>query len=211
MPVSDKIFQLYQRFYAQKNVLTEAPALTIDTDDIGVAEFPEDKALAEMRRVAGYLMSRPDLSKIAFTDQVQIVRDAYQGQPFWQELLFDYLDLTLDVEEARLKREGDELREKTEELMYELRVKEAEVEEIVSHFADKIKAAKFHVDASALIRNYLKMAKSDEKLAWKMLTSNPAYFSPIVARDAKGKQVLSPSAAIDENKRLGRFLATVKG
>ena len=211
MSVSDKIIQLYQRFYAQKNMLGERPPLTIDVNKIGAAEFPTDQAMAEMTAAAAYLMGRSTLQNVSFKEQVQIVRDAYGDQPFWQQLLFDYLDLTLVVEEARLKRESEELHDKTEELLFELKVRENHVEDIISHFADKIQSADFHVDAKNLLRNYFKMARRDAKEAWEMLIKNPAYFSPIVARDDNGKEVLSPAHATAENIRLAHFLKGLKG
>lgn len=211
MSVSDKIVQVYQQFYAQKNVLTDAPVLTIDTNAIGVAEFPHDKAMTELGGVVAYLMGRPTLKNIPFKDQVQIVRDAYSDQPFWQQLLFKYLELTLDVEESRLKKEGEELRDKSEELLSNLKIQEAHIEDIADHFAAKIQAENFHVDAKALLKNYFKMARRDSQEAWRILTTNPAYFSPIVARDQNDKKVLSPARATAENTRLAHFLKTLKG
>lgn len=210
MSVSDKIFQMYQRFFAQKNILTEAPQLTIDINAVGVAEFPQEQALAEMNRVASYLMGRSDIQKIPFNDQVKIVKDAYQEQPFWQNLLFDYLNLTLDVEEARLKKEGEDLQDELEYALYKLQEKQSEQEELIDLYAKKIKDAGFQVDAHNLIKNYFKMLKRDKDEAWKVLTTNPAYFSPIITQDGE-KQILTPAKAIDENKRLAAFLKGLKG
>lgn len=210
MPVSDKIFQMYQRFFSQKNILTEAPQLTIDVNSVGVNDFPQEQALAEMNKIASYLMGRNDIQKIPFSERVKIVKDAYQEQPFWQKLLFDYLNLTLDVEEARLKKEGEDLQDELEYALYKLQEKQSEQEELVDLYAQKIKNAGFHVDAHNLIRNYFKMLKKDSKVAWDVLTTNPAYFSPIITQDGE-KQILSPAKAIDENKRLAAFLKGLKG
>jgi len=211
MSVSDKIFQLYQRFYAQKGVLTEAPALTINPDSIGVAEFPLEKAMDEISGVASYLMSIPPRKVVSNAEQIRIVRDNYQNQPFWQQLLFDYLSLKLDLEEARLKQEGKELYDKLTLLSFQIKSKENEADDIIAHFAQKIEAEHFHVDASSLLRNYFKMAKRSKDEAWGMLTTNPAYFSPIITRDEMGKEILSPDQAINENKRLAGFLKGLKG
>ena len=211
MSVSDKIIQVYQRFYAQRNMLGERPPLTIDANQIGAAEFPADQAMRELAVAAAYLMGRPTLQNVPFKEQVQIVRDAYGDQPFWQQLLFDYLDLTLTVEEARLKRESEELHDKTEELLFDLKARENHIEDIIAHFAEKIQAADFHVDAKNLLRNYFKMARRDAKEAWETLIKNPAYFSPIVSRDEEGKEVISPARATAENVRLAGFLKGLKG
>ena len=211
MPVSDKIAQLYQRFYAQRTVLTEAPTLSIDADAIGAAEFPTDKALAEMAAVAGYLMGLPPKSTPSFAKQVEIVQTAYQDQPFWQQLLLDFLALQLDVRESRLKQEGQTLYNEIDTLMQEVREQEQQAAGIVAHFAKKIDNAGFHVDAAALLRNYFKMAQRGEAEAWQILITNPAYFSPIKAHDDSGKEVLSPAQAVAENARLGHFLKGLKG
>ena len=81
----------------------------------------------------------------------------------------------------------------------------------MNHFAAKIAEEKFHVDGQSLIRNYLKMMRQDAKKAWEVLTTNPAYFSPIVAHDDSDKVVLSPAQATEENARLAHFLKEVRG
>ena len=211
MPISDKVSKMYQRFYAQKGILTGAPALTIDVNAIGGAEFPVDKALTEMAAVASYLMGVADMRKIPFERAVQIVQDAYAEQKFWQDLLFDYLGMTLDWEEADLKKEGAEIQKQISNGIEELENHERKVEAIVRHFSEKIAAEKFHVDGKRLIQNYLKMMSRDSKEAWNVLITNPAYFSPIVTRDEAGERVLTPDQAIEENTRLAGFLKNVKG
>ena len=210
MSVSDKIFQMYQRFYAQKAVLSAAPVLSINPDSIGSAEFPTDKALTEMEAVAAYLMGLSSLKNIPFDKQIKIVKDSYQGQDFWQNLLYDFLELKLDVEEAHLKEENEEIMDKLKEALFDIKIQERSIEDLVFYYTEKIEKEKFHVDAKALIRNYFKMMKKDAKMAWQVLTSNPAYFSPIKTKDENGKEVLSPDKAMEENKRLARFLKDLK-
>ena len=211
MSVSDEILQVYQRFYAQRSVLGEAPPLTIDPDAIGVAAFPTDKAMSELKAVALYLMGKSPNANIPFSEQLNIVENAYREQPFWQELLFDYLNLSLNVEELRLKQENADLRWQVEEALSDARIEEDYLNKIITHFADKIAQAGFRVDGENLIRNYFKMARTDEEHAWEVLTVNPAYFSPIITRDETGKVHLSPQQAIAENARLAHFLKGVKG
>ena len=211
MSISDKVIHIYQRFYAQKGVLNGAPTLTINADSLGVAEFPTDKAMTELDGVAAYLMGLPGLKNIPFDRQVKIVKESYQGQAFWQELLFDYLSLKLDLEEERLQEKSEEIADKVRMTQYQINEHEAHEEEIINHYAAKIAKEKFHVDAVSLIRNYMKMIRKDPKRAWEVLTTNPAYFSPIKVTDERGKTVLSPSQATAENARLAKFLKTLKG
>ena len=210
MSVSDKIFQMYQRFYAQKAVLSAAPVLSINPDSIGSAEFPTEKALTEMEAVAAYLMGLNSLKNIPFDKQIKIVKDSYQGQDFWQNLLFDFLELKLDIEEADIKEEGEEISDKLKEVLFDLKMQERSIDDLVSYYAEQIEREKFHVDAKALIRNYFKMMKKDAKMAWQVLTTNPAYFSPLKTRDEGGKEILSPDKAIAENQKLAQFLKGVK-
>ena len=210
MSVSDKIFQMYQRFYAQKAVLSAAPVLSIDPNRIGAAEFPTEKALTEMDAIAAYLMGLSTLKNISFDKQIKIVKESYQGQDFWQNLLFDFLELKLDIEEAQIKEEGEEISDKLKEILFDLKMQERNIEDLVQYYADKIEKEKFHVDAKALIRNYFKMFKKDQKMAWQVLTTNPAFFAPIKARTVDGKEILSPAKAIAENQKLAKFLKNLK-
>ena len=66
------------------------------------------------------------------------------------------------------------------------------------------------MNAEKLIANYLKMRRQDAKQAWSVLTTNPAFFSPINVKDEMGVVRLSKEAAIDENKKLAKFLKGLK-
>ena len=208
---SDKVIHIYQRFYAQRGVLNGAPTLSINADAVGTAEFPTEKAVAEMDAVAAYLMGLAGLKNIPFERQVKIVKESYQGQPFWQELLYDYLELKLDLEDERLEKQAEEVSDKILMTQYLIAEHEDHEEEIINHYAAKVAKEKFHVDAVALIRNYMKMIRKDPKRAWEVLTTNPAYFSPIKVMDERGKTILSPSQATAENAKLAKFLKTLKG
>ena len=208
---SDKVIHIYQRFYAQRGVLNGAPTLSINADAVGTAEFPTEKAVAEMDAVAAYLMGLAGLKNIPFDRQVKIVKESYQGQPFWQELLYDYLELKLDLEDERLEKQAEEVSDKILMTQYLIAEHEDHEEEIINHYAAKVAKEKFHVDAVALIRNYMKMIRKDPKKAWEVLTTNPAYFSPIKVMDERGKTILSPSQATAENAKLAKFLKTLKG
>ena len=103
----DSVRQVYQKFYAQREVLKGAPQLTIDADKIGMAEFPAERALNEMATMVAYLLGRRDISQMSFPEKLRAVQDAYGTQPFWRELLLDYLEMTIDVREVELKEEKE--------------------------------------------------------------------------------------------------------
>ena len=158
MTLSDAILKLYQRFYAQKELLKDAHSLTIDLTQIGISEFPTEQAISEMDKVASYLIGVPDISKITFDNRVKAVKQAYQNQPFWRDLLFDYLDMSLNIEEEKLKNTGKNILSEAQEVMNDIYYQEEQQNEIISVFASKITAEKFHIDAQALIKNYFKIA-----------------------------------------------------
>ncbi len=211
MDLSNSILKLYQRFYAQKELLKDAHTLTINLNQVDITEFPTEQAVNEMNRVASYLIGVQDITKVSFDNRVKAVKQAYQNQPFWRELLFDYLDMTLNIEEEKLKDKGIDILTNAQEVMNDIYYHEEQQNEMVSVYASKITAEKFHVDAKELIHNYFKMMKKDANEAWQVLITNPAYFSPIITTDSNGKKVLSPTQAIEENKKLASFLKKLKG
>lgn len=211
MSTSESVFQLYQRFYTQKKLLNGAPDLGIDINQIGMAEFPVDRALVELNALASYLTGHRDIGAIPFAERVQAVQKNYHNQPFWRELLLDYLELCLDIEDEKLAQKGTELHQKEQALMDQITDYENNVQNMIAHYANAVKQGKFHVDAERLIKTYFKMMRRDEDKAWEVLTSHPAYFSPIQTKDATGKVILTPSQAQAENDRLAAFLRTLKG
>ena len=164
MDLSNSILKLYQRFYAQKELLKDARTLTVDLNQIGETEFPTEQAISEMNRVASYLIGVQDITKVSFDNRVKAVKQAYQNQPFWRELLFDYLDMTLNIEEEKLKNNGKNILIDAQEVMNDIYYHEEQQNEMVSVYASKITSEKFHVDAYALIRNYTTNKKKNKVL-----------------------------------------------
>lgn len=211
MTIFEQTFHLYQRFYAQRSVLTDAPPLTLDVDDLDLVEFPQDQAFNEISGVASYLIGRSDIRKMPFKEALNVVQKAYSNQPFWYDLLMDYLGLLLDKNEKDLADQGIAIQERAEAVLDKINEVEARRKALIELYALKIEAEHFSVDARKLIRNYLKMMKKDAKKAWEVLISNPAYFSPIITKNGAGVQILSPAQAIEENKRLAQFMKRLKG
>ena len=77
---------------------------------------------------------------------------------------------------------------------------------IISSFLQKMKKKNYPVDAKRLITNYWKMCGQDAEKAWNILTTNPAFFAPIITVDEKGKTVISPKKASAINNELANFL-----
>lgn len=209
MTIEEKIFQVYQQFYDQRSVLQDAPPLTINPVVIGLRDFPIQHALTELNAVSSYLLGRSDISKVAFEDILNIIDSAYADQPFWRDLLLNYFDVVLSLQEEEHFRRGEILHQKSEDVMMEIASFEQKRKAIIDFVAGKIKEAHFHVDGRLLVYNYIKMLIRDADKARSEIVVNPAYFAPIQTKDNTGKSILTPSQAIDENKRLGKFLKKI--
>jgi hypothetical protein len=209
MTVEEKIFQVYQQFYDQRSVLQDAPLLTINPVVVGLRDFPVQQALVELNAMASYLLGRSDISRVAFEDALNIVDSAYADQPFWRDLLLNYLDAVLSLREEEYARKGGTLQEKTNKIISEIAQIERKRTAVINFFAQKIQEAQFHVDGRLLVYNYIKMLAHDADKAKVEIATNPAYFAPIQTKDSMGRDVLTPSQAIEENKRLGKFLKKI--
>ncbi len=208
------LLSVYQRMYEQKDLLPDVESY-LDYDASSLTPETVDSAslsAIEMRmgKVASYLMGRRDVFAEEIDALIPLVKNNYTDQEFWRELLFDFIEYMILREKVSVIEEEEALLEESKRLMLEIYQHEVVEKAIVDTFAAKIQKAGFKVDAKKLVRNYLKMKKQDAKHAWIMLTTNPAFFSPIIVKDAMGVVVVSKEDAINENKRLAKFLKGLK-
>ena len=82
--------------------------------------------------------------------------------------------------------------------------------ELIKQFGDQVAKEGFHIDAYRLIKTYFSMYRQDPKKAYETLISNPAYFSHIITTDKDDNILLTPTEAIEENKKLASFLKKLK-
>lgn len=206
---NEAVIDLYKKFYAQRSVLGEAPALSIDT-----AQFPTENQAQQMETelvaVVSYLLGVSSIKNYTTEQLIQMVEKGYGEQPFWKNLLLDYCQYQLDREKDELMSESFALQMEVLQALDALEEADEEKKRMIQAFADKIKAAKFPVDAVKLVRNFLKMSAVNAEKARETLITNPAYFAPIQTQNDMGKVVLSPKEATDTNKRLGKFLKSLK-
>lgn len=207
--ISDAFISLYKQFYAQRSVLGEAPALSVDS---GMApdQMPADKMNEELKSLVSYLLGIQNVTAYPLEDVIKMIDKGYSEQPFWKNLLLDYCAYQLDVEKARLTAESFELQMEAIKALDALEEADEEKERLIQAFADKIKKADFPVDSVKLVRNFIKMVAMNAEKARDTLITNPAYFAPIQTQNAQGKTVLTPKEAQDVNKRLGKFLKSLK-
>lgn len=209
--LSQKILvSIYLRLVEQKHLLASAGEyLTYNldlVDENALDTYFWENIEQQTAQVVSYLLQVSDVMKADFSGVLQKIEREYKNQPYWCKILFDFMDYTVEKEAEAIRFEKKQLLEDNEELMYQIRLHEEQERTIIKTFAAKVKEAGFKVDAEKLFKNYIKMMHQDEERAWEVLITNPALFSPILVRDAGGRVVLLPDQAVEENKKLAKFL-----
>lgn len=207
MTENQQLISLYKKLFDQKAILTKAPALTLDPTNATEQTFPTVQALTEIEQIIAYLLGLKSMHQVSLEQALSICQKAYATQPYWKDVILDYLDYKNDQEEAALKVEGQKIAQQGKDILEEIQQHETEFQSTVQSYAAQVEKANFPVDAKKLIRNYLNMASYDPEKAYKTLTENPAYFSPIKTQDKNGKQLLSAEQAKEQNKKLAHFLS----
>ena len=104
MSANDLLKEVYQKFWDQREVLTEAPALAQDPHS---ENFDTSLADTELTKLISYFMGVEDVQKIPFEEAVEIIKTHYASQPEWQKLLVNYMEyLTQKEEESLLAKES---------------------------------------------------------------------------------------------------------
>ena len=141
---------------------------------------------------------------------IEAVNKHYKQDDFWRNLLLDYIEIRQEQEEQKIATEKKTMQEDGLSLYAKLREFQKRRKEIIDSFASKMAAEKFPVDATRLFKNYLNMADLDSEEAWRVLCTNPAFFSPLIVEDKNGKRVLSINEAKEINKKMGAFIRKMK-
>lgn len=207
MTPNEQLWTLYQKLFAQRAVLTKAPALTLDLTSTTPDSFPANQALQEIKQIISYLLGVKNVDTLEPEKALNICQKAYAEQPFWKEVILDFLSYQNQMEENALQEESNKLSQDGQTLLEKIQQLETEKQITIQSYATQIEAAHFPVDAKKLIQNYLNMAAHNANQAYQILIQNPAYFAPLKTHDKDGKELLSQNQAIAENKRLGQFLA----
>ncbi len=117
MSAIEQLKQIYAKFYNQKEVLTEAPVLSQNPNNI---IFDSKKADIELNALISYLMGVPDIQKESFEKVVEIIQKYYDSQPEWKKLLVEYFDYTTQKEKEELQAREDALVKEIEEFTQKL-------------------------------------------------------------------------------------------
>lgn len=122
--------------------------------------------------------------------------------------------IKIDLRIERCKEEKAEIRRRQKQDIDAVRLLEEEQRNLQRVFVRAIERKKFPVDAEKLVRNYFTYAKKEPKKAYKVLTTNPFYYSPVIMEKIPSKcfGLVKPTAADAEaiNKKLASFLKNLK-
>lgn len=127
-----------------------------------------------------------------------------------QQIVLGFLFVLADMQSVQNKLEMQEVDDERAELAEQIRDRQSEESDIKQAFVAAIERKHFPVDADKLITNYMTFARKSPEEAYRLLTTNPLYFSPIqiekMPRRFFGLMPPSPADALKVNKQLAHFL-----
>ncbi len=206
MSAKEQLFSVYQKFYAQRHVLTEMPPLSMDLSTFTPETFDYATARSEVATLVSRLMGVRDIDKVELKNALDLIEKYYTSQPFWKNLILDYLSFTNKEEAEEAFNRVAKAKQRAETVLREIQQQEANEKATIQAYAEPVKAQKFAINAEKMMQNYLNMCRKDAKKAWEILTTNPGWFSPIITTDSSGNTVLTAEQAAEENKKIGKFL-----
>lgn len=134
--------------------------------------------------------------------------------PVEDQLCLLLLLIKIDLQIEMCKEDKREIRRRQKKDVEAIRILEEEQKNLQRVFVKAIERKKFPVDAEKLVRNYFTFAKKEPKNAYKLLTTNPFFFSPVIMEKIPSKcfGLVKPTAADAEaiNKKLASFLKNLK-
>ena len=214
MSSTEKLLKVYINLFQHKDLLGETGALfTLDPATLGQDGLThENLQLVEKvtTYTVSYLLSGVNVTAISRKELIDRIIKGYENQEFWYFLLLDYADFLITRDKEELVHDEKQVFDEGKEILKQILQAEHNEKAIIKTFSEKINEAGFHVNAEKLVANYLKMRRNDAKMAWQVLTENPAFFSPIITKDSMGSVILKKEDAIEENKRLAKFLKKLK-
>ena len=210
MASKEMLYTLYQKLYEQRSVLTAAPKLTVEIGGYSSESYPQTLVEKECTAIVSYLCGVPDVNDIVVNDVLKIVEKGYENQPFWKNVILDFLEYKLRQQQEEQYKKNIELLKESTRVLNEIRQEEHRRRTLVRVFGDKIQEAGFRVDGYKLMSSYFSMYRQDSKKAYETLITNPGYFSPIITVDSSGNSLLTPKEATEENAKLAKFLKGLK-
>lgn len=203
----NQILEIYSYLWQYKDLLKGVPALELDPRQVTPMLMPQIEAKTKAI-VAGLLGLREN--SVSVSTMAAAIEKYYRKDDCWRRLLVRYAEIVHAREWSELREEKKAVADQVSSLKERVVSYQGKRKDIIQAFVAAVEKEKFPVDARKLFSNYLNMADKNPKEAWSVLTTNPAYFSPIVTTDAAGRVVLSASAAKEKNEKLAQFLKKLK-
>ncbi len=131
-----------------------------------------------------------------------------------QMFIISYVETLIELEGCEIAYEKRRLKAKRKKIEKEIVEEHQRRVEKMKKYINAIEDKEFPVNAERLVNNYFKNAARDADGAYKVLTNNPATFSPIEVSKIKdrffGLIKAKPEDGIRVNKELGNFLKNLK-
>lgn len=231
--VTDKLLVLYvyARIYSQQQakhdgyaypqMMVELPEDVADAERI-VGDVDDDLFFAildDFHEMAPFIpgfervvASRAPLEQVIQTE-LNRIRDQETLSPA-QQLIIAYLTVMVDMQIIQEKLRLKDMKRENQKIADDIRQIDADERAVMAAFVAAIERKHFPVNAKKLIKNYFTLSKKDPEKAYKTLTTNPLFFSPILMEKMPKKffGLVKPNAkdAMAVNKRLGAFLKNLK-
>ncbi len=131
-----------------------------------------------------------------------------------QLALISYVEILIELESCEIAYEKRRLKAKRKKIEREVVEEHQRRIDKMKKYISAIEAKQFPINAEKLINNYFKTSRKDAEGAFKVLTNNPATFSPIEVSKIKarffGLIKAKPEDGIRVNRELGNFLKKLK-
>lgn len=204
MELKELFYSIHKRCYEQRANLAQAGPITLNTSLYTPDTLDLTLAEKEVNAVMSYLMSK-DILTLSPTAIVATIKKVYMNQPFWKELLLDYLTWITTIKASKLESQLVTIKNDITYSLQKINLILLQKQVIVKRCIEKAAPYKFSVDMPKLIQNYLNSARINPEKAWNTLITNPAFFSPIITVNDHGKRILSPKEASNQNNQLANF------
>ena len=202
MAQTDTLIRLYDALLKNQSLITPPPVTHVTAEQL--AQNPsEELMMQDLLAVSCSLLGAPQGSRDVALFTTLLNQKFPNPGSFWRMFLSEVIGV---LDPSKKPQANGALIEQGKHVLKQLNDYLADRNALIAICEKKIKDADFPVDAHALLLNYINMARKQPEQAWDLLTTTPAYFSPIITTDEKGKTVISPAKGKQLNNDLAQFL-----
>ena len=200
MARTELITRLYKALWENQNLIDPPPEFSLTAEQL--EQNPDEEVM--MQDLVDTTCSLLDVDEPDPDALTASLNEKYPSPTsFWRLLLAEVIGL---IDPSKRPRVDAVLLAEGKQALKQLNEYLADREAIIAACEQKIKEAHFPVDAHALLLNYINMAAHQPEQAWDLLTTTPAYFSPIITTNDEGKTIISAEKGKRWNDELAQFL-----